>query len=285
MLLCQCYAMAKEEVEAEQIQIDPKSETNQDFVCPISLQPMRDPVIDTDGNTWDRSSILAWLKEHKTSPKSGNKLTSQSLVPNRILRNLIEDQLGPGFIQECQPVSTEAAETSRDVINRYLKVIGESVGKDIALNDSGISAFTYEHLTIVIEVPESPDSFFVYTNLSKDLSSDETAWSAALKKSMKLNYLQQETRGGCISMDPSNGEIIFSYRDRVSEINEALFRNSLENFIDAAIELGKALQEAIEAAATNPRTSEITTENAEAQGSSQGADDPPGQGRKRAATM
>lgn len=270
-----------EEVEAEQIQIDP----NQDFLCPISLQPMRDPVIDTDGNTWDRSSIMAWLKEHKTSPKSKNKLMSQSLVPNRILRNLIEDQLGPGFIQECQPVSTEAAETSRDVINRYLKVIGESIGKAMALNDSGISTFTYKHLTTVIEVPESHDSFFVYTSLSKDLSSDETAWSAALKKSMNLNYLQQETRGGCISMGPSNGEIIYSYNDRVSETNETIFSYSLANFIGTALKLGKALQEVIEASATNPRTSEIATKNAEAQSSSQGADDPPGQGRKRAATM
>lgn len=272
--------MAKEEVEAEQPQIDPNSETNhdsgalEDFVCPISLEPMRDPVVDTDGNTWDRSSILAWLKEHNASPKTGNKLTSQSLVPNRILRTLIEAQLGPGFIQECQTVSTEAAETSRDVINRYLKVIGESVGKDIALNGSGISAFTFEHLTIVIEVPESPDSFFIYTKLSKDLSSNKPAWSAALKKSMQLNYLQQETRGGCISMDPQNNEIMYSYKDRVAEINETQLRNVLENFIDTALELSKALQEAIEAAANNP-TSEIATENAEAQGSKGPA---PGQG-------
>lgn len=61
-----------------------------DFCCPISLDLMRDPVIISTGQTYDRSSISRWLEEgHCTCPKTGQMLPNTRLVPNRALRNLI----------------------------------------------------------------------------------------------------------------------------------------------------------------------------------------------------
>ncbi|OAY26371.1 hypothetical protein MANES_16G042400v8 [Manihot esculenta] len=61
-----------------------------DFCCPISLDLMRDPVIISTGQTYDRSSISRWVEEgHCTCPKTGQMLTNSRLVPNRALRNLI----------------------------------------------------------------------------------------------------------------------------------------------------------------------------------------------------
>lgn len=61
-----------------------------DFCCPISLDLMRDPVIVSTGQTYDRSSIRRWMDEgHCTCPKTGQMLAHKSLVPNRALRNLI----------------------------------------------------------------------------------------------------------------------------------------------------------------------------------------------------
>ncbi|KAK8349616.1 hypothetical protein V6Z12_A06G154800 [Gossypium hirsutum] len=61
-----------------------------DFCCPISLDLMRDPVIISTGQTYDRSSIVRWLEEgHCTCPKTGQMLIHTRLVPNRALRNLI----------------------------------------------------------------------------------------------------------------------------------------------------------------------------------------------------
>lgn len=61
-----------------------------DFCCPISLDLMRDPVIISTGQTYDRSSISRWMEEgHCTCPKTGQVLVHTKLVPNRALRNLI----------------------------------------------------------------------------------------------------------------------------------------------------------------------------------------------------
>lgn len=61
-----------------------------DFCCPISLDLMRDPVIISTGQTFDRVSISRWIEEgHSTCPKTGQVLVQTKLVPNRALRSLI----------------------------------------------------------------------------------------------------------------------------------------------------------------------------------------------------
>jgi len=128
---------------------------------------------------------------------------------------------------------------NRKTIDSYLAEISGAVGKNIRLNDQGICAFTYEHLTIVIEVPESVGSFFVYTSLINANQFDDAV--SLYKKALQLNYLQQETRGGCLSIDPVNDEIMFSYTDRIAEVNSTDFRNILENFIETALNMSKEM--------------------------------------------
>ncbi|KAK1324733.1 U-box domain-containing protein 17 [Acorus calamus] len=61
-----------------------------DFCCPISLDLMRDPVIVSTGQTYDRASIVRWMEEgHSTCPNSGQTLKHHRLVPNRTLRSLL----------------------------------------------------------------------------------------------------------------------------------------------------------------------------------------------------
>lgn len=61
-----------------------------DFCCPISLDLMRDPVIISTGQTYDRSSITRWFDEgHCSCPQTGQLLAHTRLIPNRALRGLI----------------------------------------------------------------------------------------------------------------------------------------------------------------------------------------------------
>ncbi|KAL2328747.1 hypothetical protein Fmac_022174 [Flemingia macrophylla] len=61
-----------------------------DFRCPISLELMRDPVIVSTGQTYERACIEKWLQAgHGTCPKTQQTLTSTVLTPNYVLRSLI----------------------------------------------------------------------------------------------------------------------------------------------------------------------------------------------------
>ncbi|XVF69273.1 hypothetical protein PTKIN_Ptkin11bG0067800 [Pterospermum kingtungense] len=69
-------------------------EIPQYFVCPISLQIMKDPVTVVTGITYDRESIEQWLKTSKdaTCPVTKQLLPSSNsdLTPNHNLRRLIQ---------------------------------------------------------------------------------------------------------------------------------------------------------------------------------------------------
>ncbi|CAA2974690.1 U-box domain-containing 16 [Olea europaea subsp. europaea] len=61
-----------------------------DFRCPISLDLMRDPVVVSTGQTYDRSSIRVWIESgHNSCPKTGQTLAHTQLIPNVALKNLI----------------------------------------------------------------------------------------------------------------------------------------------------------------------------------------------------
>lgn len=61
-----------------------------DLTCPISQEVMCDPVVASDGNSYERSAIASWLLNHDKSPLSGEKLDGV-LLPNTRLRAIISE--------------------------------------------------------------------------------------------------------------------------------------------------------------------------------------------------
>ncbi|XP_073271173.1 E3 ubiquitin-protein ligase PUB23-like [Primulina huaijiensis] len=63
------------------------------FVCPISMQLMKDPVTVSTGITYDRESIEKWLFQCKNStcPVTKQDLSSTDLTPNHTLRRLMQE--------------------------------------------------------------------------------------------------------------------------------------------------------------------------------------------------
>ncbi|XP_057954747.1 E3 ubiquitin-protein ligase PUB23-like [Malania oleifera] len=62
------------------------------FLCPISMELMRDPVTAVTGITYDRESIEKWLFSGKntTCPVTKQDLSDTDLTPNHTLRRLIQ---------------------------------------------------------------------------------------------------------------------------------------------------------------------------------------------------
>ena len=70
--------------------------TNASFYCPITGDLMIDPVVDSEGNTYERIAIESWIDGHKTSPITRNVITLEDLRPNRSLKNAIEETIASG---------------------------------------------------------------------------------------------------------------------------------------------------------------------------------------------
>mmetsp|Transcript_1721 Transcript_1721/g.3990 ORF Transcript_1721/g.3990 Transcript_1721/m.3990 type:complete len:498 (+) Transcript_1721:63-1556(+) len=64
-------------------------EVPEEFNCPLTCDLMTDPVINENGNTYERSAIEEWYALHDTDPLTGENVKAKSLVLNRMLRDLI----------------------------------------------------------------------------------------------------------------------------------------------------------------------------------------------------
>ena len=61
-----------------------------EFLCPISLDTMRDPVLCEDGHTYERASISQWLAANPTSPTTRQPMSLANIRPNYALRTAID---------------------------------------------------------------------------------------------------------------------------------------------------------------------------------------------------
>jgi len=58
---------------------------------------MHDPVVVSDGHTYERRHIERWLQEHSTSPVSNEELPENAVFPNHALRNAISEYFDQVF--------------------------------------------------------------------------------------------------------------------------------------------------------------------------------------------
>eukprot|EP01025_Chloroclados_australasicus_P049752 TRINITY_DN5689_c0_g2_i1.p1 TRINITY_DN5689_c0_g2~~TRINITY_DN5689_c0_g2_i1.p1 ORF type:complete len:1116 (-),score=154.62 TRINITY_DN5689_c0_g2_i1:1122-4469(-) len=60
------------------------------LVCPITKSFFYDPVVASDGNTYERKAIEIWMQYFAHSPVTGDKLPHKMLIPNHLVRCMIE---------------------------------------------------------------------------------------------------------------------------------------------------------------------------------------------------
>ncbi|MGB1600864.1 MAG: U-box domain-containing protein, partial [Promethearchaeia archaeon] len=65
------------------------------FRCPITGELMREPVVDPEGHTYEKSAIMGWLERNTTSPMTRTYLTADMLKPNRAVQDAIAEMSGP----------------------------------------------------------------------------------------------------------------------------------------------------------------------------------------------
>jgi len=123
------------------------------FQCPITREVMFDPVLDSEGNTYERAALLTWLSDHHTSPVSRQPLSQRTITPNNALRETIHEFMGEAWVKKCQKETPKeklkdaADENSklRAKIDSFLRHTSRDMGGlELQLNDEGccVSGFT-----------------------------------------------------------------------------------------------------------------------------------------------
>ncbi|XP_073021677.1 U-box domain-containing protein 15 [Primulina eburnea] len=141
----------------------PSGDIPHEFLCPITLGIMTDPVIVSTGQTYERESIQQWLDSNNQScPKTGQILTHFSLAPNFALKNMIfqwcennnfrlpEKDIKPSANPDQNPSATDAKILSsvknlcssklndqRDAVKKIRMLSKESQENRILIANSG----------------------------------------------------------------------------------------------------------------------------------------------------
>mmetsp|Transcript_63324 Transcript_63324/g.169287 ORF Transcript_63324/g.169287 Transcript_63324/m.169287 type:complete len:255 (-) Transcript_63324:109-873(-) len=76
--------------QASAIASDKGLEIPDDFLCPITLDIMCDPVVASDGHTYEYSAIAEWLRTHARSPLTNGAMRAEDLRTNLERRNEID---------------------------------------------------------------------------------------------------------------------------------------------------------------------------------------------------
>ncbi|MDF2577313.1 MAG: hypothetical protein K0S74_797 [Chlamydiales bacterium] len=83
------FGLIAEDLNKSANSVNEEEELN-GFICPITLEIMRDPVVASEGHTYEREVIEKWIKDNGFSPLT-KELLSTNLIPNHNLRKAIQD--------------------------------------------------------------------------------------------------------------------------------------------------------------------------------------------------
>lgn len=153
------------------------------YRCKLTYDIMKDPVMDSDGNSYERSAIETWLSSHPTSPITRRPLRSADLIPNRDLKAAIEEFLAthPQALSGAAGTA-ETAITAGTFVNAPLTVSGQTYK---------IGSQTY--LSVEVSAPADgetqPLDLIVYLDTSGSMGMDVVTGEGAEQKRIPRLFL------------------------------------------------------------------------------------------------
>lgn len=176
-----------------------------EFLCPISLELMTDPVIVATGQTYERESIETWLNsDHKTCPKSGQILAHSSLLPNCALRNLIQEwseknnyelpkkRIHEGFDTSASLIVDEISSLVQD-----LSSLDQNIQRNAIMKIRFLSKENPEYRTLIASIGGIPPLIQLLSYPDSDIQ--EQTVTALLNLSLFEANKRLIARGGAIS--------------------------------------------------------------------------------------
>ncbi|KAL8211083.1 hypothetical protein R6Q57_005520 [Mikania cordata] len=120
------------------------------FICPISLEPMQDPVTLCTGQTYERSNILKWFNMGRfTCPTTMQELWDDSVTPNKTLHQLIHTWFTQKYLQ-MKKKSQDIQGNALEILETIKKVKGQARVR--SLNE--LNQIVIDHITARTAVVE-----------------------------------------------------------------------------------------------------------------------------------
>mgnify|MGYP001196668684 FL=1 len=124
--------MAALSIEKENSIEEMKEEIIDDISCPITRQIMIEPVVLSDGHTYEKEAIKIWLREHITSPKTNKPLIlGKHFSTNFALKKTINT------IMKLNILSKDVIATYKERLDRYNLNIDKAIFKLVIKTLSG----------------------------------------------------------------------------------------------------------------------------------------------------
>jgi len=103
------------------------TDSSASFFCPITHELMVDPVIDPDGNSYEKHAIEEWVRQNGTSPITRMALSITDLRPNRALKTAIDEyrhSIQPDTQSNPVPIEVHSSEitVSGSYANGFLHI-------------------------------------------------------------------------------------------------------------------------------------------------------------------
>jgi hypothetical protein len=106
-----------------------------EFLCPITLSIMHDPVLCRNGLNYEKAAILTWMLKHNSScPITRQKLKPSDLISNRTLQQKIQNWLLANGVPREQAVQSDDS-----IYHRFLQhgpIVCTCLASDIARDTS-----------------------------------------------------------------------------------------------------------------------------------------------------
>lgn len=101
------------------------------YKCSITHELMNDPVVDNDGNSYERDAIEEWLRNHSTSPITRSPLSISQLRPNRGLQSAIGEYKKQNNLDQSDPFEHAKQLTTTTAIHQQKSIVNLSIPEPV----------------------------------------------------------------------------------------------------------------------------------------------------------
>lgn len=203
------------------------AEFNSNYYCPITQELFVDPVIDSDGNTFERAAIMEWINVRGTSPITRNSLRVEDLVPNRVLAAAIESERSslPARHPENTPLNVNDIEPHLRLPELGVEIVSLPV-KDIDPSDTSNDQYVLTNVVPPANCARIASDIVVCIDTSGSMGMEATAAGVENSGLSMLDVVKHAVKTIVEVLEPDDRLAIVKYSNAADVVKPLTIMNA-----------------------------------------------------------